>query len=463
MAKNNDIKKTVQNESGVELKHPELMPSTPSQRTVSTFTFLIMSIGFYVQLVSFTSGAQLYPALSPRDIMLACFLGNGVVWIFLVLTGDIGIRYGIPYSVYARVPFGYIGAYIPGAIRALPGIFWFGFQTWLGSEAINEILKLLLGFDNLTVVIIVFGALQILNTALGINAIAKFDWVAAPILTLTAAYILYYLISRYNITWEIFNQAGTGDMHMPLAIATCAGAQITMAVNICDFTRFLKRPDCCGDVVDSNVSFFKLNSGSAWSQAIGILLPTVGFTAVGMLSGIATGEWNPITVMTIVFAENPVVMVLVLLSFVIFAQVSSNTGQNLLPPGYVLLNIFPKKLNFAKAVIISGTVGLLIMPWKFADNINTILLMISCLLGPILGVMVTDYYVIRKKKIDVDDLYNINGKYKYFKNVNPAALIVFIPGIILGLMFPDYAMFISFFGCSIIYYLLMKLWILKVY
>lgn len=156
-------------------------------------------------------------------------------------------------------------------------------------------------------------------------------------------------------------------------------------------------------------------------------------------------------------------MVLVLLSFVIFAQVSSNTGQNLLPPGYVLLNIFPKKLNFARAAIISGAVGLLIMPWKFADNINTILLIISWLLGPILGVMVTDYYIIRKKVIDIDDLYDINGKYKYFKNVNPAALIVFIPGIVLGLMFPDYAMFISFFGCSIIYYLLMKLRILKIY
>ena len=199
------------------------------------------------------------------------------------------------------------------------------------------------------------------------------------------------------------------------------------------------------------------------SQFFGLLLPMVGFTAVGMVSGIATGEWNPITVMTEVFADNPVVMILVLLSFVIFAQVSSNTGQNLLPPGYVLLNIFPHKLTFAKAVIIAGLIGLFCQPWVFADRLNSVLLVITCMLGPIIGIIISDYYLVRKRRINVDELYKPGGQYTYCKNYNPAALIVFIQSIILGLIFSDYALFVALVVGGVLYYVLMKCWILKKY
>lgn len=236
-----------------------------------------------------------------------------------------------------------------------------------------------------------------------------------------------------------------------------------MAVNISDFTRFMKRPASAAGKVDAKLSFIKLNSGSMLSQFFGLLLPMVGFTAVGMVSGIATGEWNPITVMTEVFADNPVVMILVLLSFVIFAQVSSNTGQNLLPPGYVLLNIFPHKLTFAKAVIIAGLIGLFCQPWVFADRLNSVLLVITCMLGPIIGIIISDYYLVRKRRINVDELYKPGGQYTYCKNYNPAALIVFIPSIILGLIFSDYALFVALVVGGVLYYVLMKCWILKKY
>ena len=189
-------------------------------------------------------------------------------------------------------PFGYKGAWFPGIVRAIPAVYWFGFQTWMGSEAINAILKYLFNFDHPMLILAIFGAAQILNTALGINAIAKFDWVAAPVLTLTTAYILYYLITEYNIGWDIFSQPGTGNMSLLLAVTTFAGAQITMAVNISDFTRFMKRPKAAGTEVNAGTGFFKLNSGSMWSQFFGLLVPMVGFTAVGMVSGIATGEWK---------------------------------------------------------------------------------------------------------------------------------------------------------------------------
>ena len=437
------------------LKSPDLMRSTEKQRTISSLAFFMICVGMYVQLVSFIAGAQLYPALSPWTIVVTCVFGNLFVWILLVLTGDIGLKHGIPYAVYIRAPFGYRGAHFPGLVRALPAIFWFGFQTFLGSMAIDEIFKVLFGWSNFTLIIIVFGALQILNTALGINAIAKFDWVATPVLIISGLYIEYFLIKNYNLTWDVFSIPGKGGISILAAFAIMAGPQITMPVNICDMTRFMKR--------GKDESFLKLNKGSMISQFWGLIPAMSMFVLIGMTSGIATGEYNPITVMTKVFADNPFVLVVVLASFVIFAQVASNTGQNLLPPGYVFVNLMPGKIKYSTAVIVAGVIGLLIRPWIFQAYIPTILLIISCLLGPILGIMLSDYYLLRKRKLSVEDLYEPTGQYGYFNNFNPAAFIVFIPGILSGLVIPDYAMYVSMFIGGLFYYFLMKSWIIKKY
>ena len=439
----------------LNLKSPELMPSTDKQRTITSLGFFMVCVGMYVQLVSFTTGASLYPALSPMTIAVTCIVGNLLVWVLLVLTGDIGIKHGLPYSVYIRAPFGYRGAHIPGLIRALPAMFWFGYQTYLGSMAINEICKVLFGWENLIVIIILFGAAQILNTALGIDAIQKFDWVATPILLISGIYIEYFLITHYNLSWDIFQLSGEGGISVIAAIAIMAGPQITMPVNICDMTRFMKR--------GKDESFWKLNKGSMVSQFFGLIPAMVMFVIIGMTSGIATGEYNPITVMTTVFGDNPVILVLVLASFVIFAQVASNTGQNLLPPGYVFVNLFPGKLKYSTAVTIAGVIGLLIRPWQFEMHFSVILLTISCLLGPILGIMLSDYYLLRRRRLNVDELYEAGGQYEYYKNFNPAAFIVLIPGVLSGLIIPDYATFVSMFVGGICYYLLMKFWIIKKY
>ncbi|MDQ0221192.1 thiamine permease [Peribacillus cavernae] len=447
--------KVVVNTNGLSLTGKDIMPTKESERTVSSVGFFMISVGMYVQLVSFIAGAQLYPALSPIAIILSAILGNVIVWALLVLTGDIGLKHGIPYAVYARAPFGYLGAHIPGLIRALPAIFWFGFQTWLGAMAINEIMIVLTGYSNLTLIIIIFGAFQIWNTASGINAIEKFDWVATPVLFATGLYILYFLITEYDITMADFLQPGEGGFSFLTAMAIMAGAQITMAVSIADMTRFLKR--------GKNESFFVLNRGSIHSQFWGLIIPMALFVAIGMVSGIATGEWNPITVMTEIFKDNIFLLVFVLGAFVIFAQVASNTGQNLMPPGYVFVNLFPKKIKFSVAVVIAGVIGLLIQPWEFANYTSTLLLIISCLLGPILGIMVSDYYMVRRRKLSIDDLYDSNGQYRYYKNFNPAAFIGFIPGIISGVFFPDYAFFVSMIIGAAVYYILMTQWILKKY
>ncbi|WP_096390372.1 cytosine permease [Halopenitus persicus] len=448
---------TAEEAAGLSLKGKDIMPKSIEDRSISSFGFLLISVGLYVQLVSFVAGAQVYPALSPLMIIVTVIVGNLAVWVLLVLTGDIGLKHGIPFAVYIRAPFGYLGAHIPALVRALPAVFWFGFQTWLGATALNLIMETLTGYSNLMAIIVVFGLFQILNTALGIDAISKFDWVAAPILIITGIIMEVVLIQRYDLTFaELFSSSGEGGISFLSAVAIMAGAQITMAVNIADFTQFLKRPE-------GETSWVERNKGSAWAQLFGLVPPMAFFVIVGMTSGIATGEWNPIFVMADVFGGNTILLIFVLAAFVIFAQVASNTGQNLLPPGYVFVNLFPRRISFPTAVTAAGVVGLLIQPWEYADLVPTILLWISALLGPIVGIMIADYYAIRKRELNLDELYDANGQYTYWRNFNPAAMITYVISAGLGLLFPDLAFFVAMLVSIGLYYGLMKLWVLDIY
>jgi len=432
------------------------MPTTKEARTISSLSFFMISVGMYVQMVSFVAGAQVYPQLSPLMIITTVLVGNIVVWALLVLTGDIGIKHGVPFAVYIRAPFGYLGAHIPALVRALPAVFWFGFQTWLGAQAIDVIMQTITGYSNLWLIIILFGIFQIWNTVLGVEAIAKFDWVATPVLIVTGIAMQVMLVQKYDISFaQIFSTESQGGISFLAGVAIMAGAQITMAVNISDFTRNL--------IADGEKSWSVRNLGSAVAQFFGLVPPMLMFVIVGMTSGIATGEWNPINTMVDVFGDNPAVLIFVLAAFIFFAQVASNTGQNLLPPGYVFVNLFPRKISFRTAVIVAGVIGLLIQPWEFAEAIPTILLIISSLLGPIIGIMVADYYVIRKTKLNITDLYQSGGQYTYWKNFNPAAVVVYFGSAAVGMYFPDFSFFVAMVVSGIAYIIFMRLWILPRY
>jgi len=453
---------TPEEAEGLSLKGKDIMPKTEEDRTIAPRGFFLISVGLYVQLVSFIAGAQLYPALSPAMIVLTVILGNIGVWVLLVLTGDIGVKHGIPFAVYIRAPFGYLGAHIPALVRGLPAVFWFGFQTWLGAQALNIIMETLTGYSNLILIIIVFGIFQIVNTALGIDAIAQFDWLAAPILVVTGIVMEFLLLQRYDITLaSLFSQAGKGGFSFLEAIAVMAGAQITMAVNIADFTQFLTHSENVD--VEEDGSWVQRNIGSGWAQLFGLVPPMAFFVIVGITSGVATGEWNPILVMAEVFGGNPLVLIFVLAAFVIFAQVASNTGQNLLPPGYVFVNLFPRRIDFPTAVTAAGVIGLLIQPWNYANLVPTILLYISAGLGPIVGIIISDYYFIRGTELNLNDLYTTGGQYKYWRNFNPAALVVYFSSAVAGILIPSFAFFAALLVSIVLYYVLMKVWVLKKY
>jgi NCS1 family nucleobase:cation symporter-1 len=446
-------------EKGISLTGKDIMPTTQNERNISTLGFLVLWIGIAVQLVTFILAAQLYPALSPGQILLACILGNLVVAVLLTMMGDIGIKYGIPYAVYIRACFGYLGTHIPAFVRALPAIFWFGFQTWFGAYALNVIMEMLIGYSNLTLLIILFGAVQIINTAMGINAITKFEWLAAPSILVIGVVLQVMMMNQHDLTLsKLFAIEGTGGVSLGFAVVAMMGTYITMALNAPDFTRFLQVKQ-----KDKEGTWWQANKGSFSGHTIGLVGSMLLFTFIGLTSGVATGNWNPIEVMVLTMGQDSPFLLIVCLAFVILAQWSTNISANLLPPGYIIVNFFPRKITFATAAVIAGILGLLLQPWNYAAYIPQILIIISALLAPIAGIMFCDYYLLRKRQLNVEELYKVGGQYKYWNNVNPAAIISYIPAGLSVVLFPDYGFITAFLISVALYYPLMKNWIGKVY
>ena len=443
---------------GMSLKGKDIMPTLPQERTMTNFQLLCTWWGMAIQLVLFIAGAQLYPALSPVEIVMAAIVGNVIVAALLTLNGDIGIRYGITYSVYVRAAFGYMGAHVPSLLRAGFAIFWFGYQTWFCAYAMNKILFILTGYSNETLLIIIFAILQIWNMMHGTKAVALFEKYAAPCLMVVGVYLLYEILGAYNSSiGQICSIKGEGGISFAYAICAMMGHFITMTLNISEFTRYLKAPDPYSN------PWWKVNFGSWWSQTIGLVSSLAAFTFIGVCCGVLTGEWNPINVLIEVIGSKSVPLLILCLLFVLFAQWSTNTAANLLPPTYVIVNLCPSKINVKIAALIGGVVGVVMRPWLFADNTTAILVASSALLGPVCGIMICDYYVLRKKNLNVKDLYDEHGQYRYANCWNPAAIISMIVGAVPACMYPDYGIEIAFGVAFVLYYILTKYWIVKKY
>lgn len=184
---------------------------------------------------------------------------------------------------------------------------------------------------------------------------------------------------------------------------------------------------------------------------------------IGAIGMALTGEWNPIRVMVYVIGAENNVMMFICLAFVILATWATNDTGNLYPAAYAVTSLFPKKAKFWHGVVVAGILGVAIRPWAAAGNIINITTLIGCFLAPVIGIMIVDYYVLRKRKLKVEDLYKMEGQYQYRHNINPAAVIATIVGIIVSLPLWNYVFFVGIVSGGVLYYFLMKYWICKVY
>ena len=219
--------------SRLSLSGVSILPRKYRDRTVGFPTLTVIWFAMAVQLALFMAAAQEFPALTGWQIFIALAGAYTIVAIVMWFTQDLGIKYGLPFAVSLRTSFGYIGTHLPSYLRAIPAMFWFGFQTWLGALAITVVTEMLFGWSNLYLYIALFGAVQIISTYFGIRPVARISWAATPILLAVGIYLLYLLLTRYDVTFgEVMSMGGEGGLSLPLAIMILVGGWATLAVSI---------------------------------------------------------------------------------------------------------------------------------------------------------------------------------------------------------------------------------------
>lgn len=409
----------------VELE--DLEPISEEDRSMGLNTYIPM---WWSSLIVIQMFAVAFFAVHPHGVLnvyqavLATFLGGGVILSTLfALNGFPGYRRGIPYAVQVRSSFGIRGAKLATLLRIIPAIAWLGIGNWIGALAINTISTTLLGVGN---VWIFFVGFTILNAALalgGIHSIKWFDSIAAVIIVILMVYTVVTILRAEAIPADPFEVGGSWGRPFLGVVATSVAVVITGALNISDLSRHLKK---------------KRGPWNNWiGHFVGIAPPIVFMMFIGILFGITTGVADPVEAMMDVA---PTALVgTAMLIFVLGAQISTNLTLNILPPTHKFQDTFG--ISWKQGVIVTTILSILFAPWILftADWFFTFMDFYAVWLGPIIGITLAEYWVVKKAEVDLDKLYDKSeGSPYWFKSgFSPAAIIALIIGALAALPFLD--------------------------
>ncbi|WP_096188851.1 NCS1 family transporter [Evansella halocellulosilytica] len=442
------------------LKSPDLLPVKHSGKKISSFGFMIMWVGMAVVLAAFAIGGAGVESLPLSMVILAGLIGCIAIGLFITIIGDIGIEHGLSFPVYMRAPFGTVGTHVPSVVRGLAASFWFGINTFFGATAINGILFVLFSFDNWFLCFIIFAIVQLFNTALGIKAIERFADLAAPTIIIISIWIYSTLSGRALEqgrdvwTWvESPASGGAAATAFFIVIFSVMGFWATLAADIPSISRFIKAPKF-------ERNWFKRNKASLLGSVVAMPIAQTFIIVIGAVSYIAVSDYDPIVALQ--EAAGGFVLV-ILLVMIVFAQWSTNIAANLVPAATIFSNVGGPKVPFWAGVFMAGIAGSIVQPWNLFDILIPILLVVGGILSAIVGILFTDYYILRKRRVNVHDLYKTNGQYKYLNGINIAGFIAWITGGVAAYVLTNYSFIVGFIVGGAVYYFLTKYWWFKKY
>lgn len=418
------------------------------ERPVSPLSYMFMWIGDGVNLGNMTLGASLVVAgtatLNIFQTFVAAAIAIGIISTFFTLNDRFGYKTGIPYVMQLRMSFGVKGSIISSLLRGIPAIIWYGFQSWIGGTALNEIVKALTGgtVDNIVVCFIALQLLQIVLSLYGFHAIKWVETLASIVIMLALLYVFSILLTSYKdvITEKWVHTEGTWGLPFFAFIMVFLGNYAAIFLSAGDYSRELK----------TGISNKK--RGLLYFSPITI---AYGFVlTIGVMLASATGISNPVKAFAVV-VDNPYITVGVS-AFIVIGAVAVNMVANIVPPTYVITLL--TKMKYKAAVIVTGLLALCSFPWVLvqdssANGLNLFVLIYSAFLGPIVSILLVEYYILRKQKVNVDDLYKKDGP---FSGVNPCALIAMLAGALAAFIEVDLGWIIGVVVGGSSYLLLMK-------
>ncbi len=465
----------------------DLAPTSAEQRTWDWINISALWVGMAVSVPAYLLASGLIQqGMTWWQAVVTVLLGNVIVMIPMMLNGHAGTKYGVPFPVLLRASFGTVGAKLPALLRGLVACGWFGIQTWVGGFAIYQIINGMT--DNVFVGTVIpfididltqlicffiFWLLQLIFIVKGTESIRWLETLAAPFLLLSALALL---------AWAYIQADGFGDMlARPSAfvpggeregefwlvfwpsLTAMVGFWATMTLNIPDFTRYARS-----------------QRDQFLGQGIGLPIPMAMLALISVLVTSATviifGEaiWDPVVIAGRLGGTGVIIGLIALT----IATLTTNLAANVVAPANGFSSLAPKYISFRWGGYITAGIGIAIMPWKLLESAGsylfTWLIGYSSLLGPIAGIMIVDYFFIRRCELDTDALYNETGKYVYTKGWNMNAVAALLMGVVPNLPgflhtidvltnVPDffinlyhYAWFVGAFLAGSGYYLLMR-------
>ncbi|MGD0812875.1 MAG: NCS1 family nucleobase:cation symporter-1 [Verrucomicrobiota bacterium] len=468
----------------------DIAPVPPERRSWRWWNFAALWISMSACIPTYMLASSLIGGgMNWWEAIATIFLGNVIVLIPMILNAHAGTRYGIPFPVYCRAAFGTKGANVPAMLRALVACGWFGIQTWIGGEAIHKILAVFFpalggAANNIFGItlpqflcFLFFWAVNMFVIYKGIDTIRFLLNIKAPLLIALGLLLLAWAYRAAGGFGPILSQPSAFDPGQPKsgqfwlffvpALTGMIGFWATLSLNIPDFSRYAhaQRDQVIG-------------------QAIGLPFTMALYSFIGVAVTSATTIifhqtiWDPVDVLT--RFTNPVVLVVSMLG-VCIATLATNIAANVVSPANDFAHLAPRKISFRLGGFITGVVGILMMPWKLLADpsgyIFTWLVGYSALLGPIGGILIADYFVWRRCRLDLFALYHEEGEYRFTKGFSIPALLALtvavlpnLPGFLATIkLLPkdivapffislyNYAWFVGFFVAFAVYLVARKL------
>ena len=452
--------------AGSSLYNPDLAPVSAERRTWGTYNFAALWISMSVNILTYMLAASLIQGgMDWKQALATVFVGNCIVLAPMLLNSHPGARYGIPFPILARASFGVLGANVAAMLRAIVACGWFGIQTWIGGEAINTLVATLWPQWKQVAAApwVCFFAFWLINLAVivkGVEWIRALQGASAPVLMGVGLLLLAWAYraahgfgpmlsapSRFTSSSEFLK------FFVP-ALNGTVGFWATLSLNIPDFTRFSRgvRQQAVGQAV-------ALPTTMTLYSFIGIAVTSATVAIYG------SAIWDPVQLLSRFHSR---LAVIVALLAILLATLNVNIGANVVSPANDFSNLRPRLISFRTGGIITCFAGVAMMPWKLLANYRTFILGwlggYAALLGPLAGIMICDYYLVRRRALAVDDLYLRGGMYEYSGGVNWRAVGALGMGAavaLAGLALPslhflyDYSWFSGFVVAFAAYYALM--------
>ncbi len=426
-----------------ELSNEDLAPTPPEQRTWSRWDIAALWVGMSICIPTYGLAAGLVAqGWSLKVVLLSIALGNFVVLVPMILNGHAGTRYGIPFPVLLRSSFGVIGANVPALLRGLVACGWFGIQTWIGGYAMYVLCRVILpsswdlpqllpDWVGLTsgqfLAFVGFWLINVIIIARGIETIRVLEKLAAPILIgMGVALLLWAWVKVGDLGAMLADppvEAGTPARSMWSALGIGLTSAVafwgTLALSIPDFTRYAanQREQAVGQLI-----------GLPPTMTVFVFIGAAVTNATAIVYGARIAD----PVVLIEKIGGPALSVVAMFGLAV-ATLSTNLAANIVAPANALANLAPRRISFRLGGYLSAGIGFVIFPWKlWTDSqtyISTWLLGYGACLGAIGGIMIADYFFLRRGRLEVDDLYRRGGSYEYQRGFNLVAMVALVVGI----------------------------------